>query len=50
MLWIQLLINLHCKIVNMSLESGIVPDAFKKAKAKAVVKPLLKKSTFDPNA
>ena len=32
------------KTLNLSLESGIVPKAFKKA----VVKPLIKKSNLDP--
>ena len=40
----NVLLPVFQKIVNLSLESGTVPRAFKKA----VVKPLIKKSNLDP--
>ena len=40
----DVLITVFHKIINLSLQSGIVPTAFKKA----IVKPLIKKSGLDP--
>ena len=40
----DILLSFFCKIINLSLQSGTVPQAFKKA----IVKPLLKKHNLDP--
>ena len=42
--FLDILIPILLLIINKSLQSGCVPDSFKKA----VVRPLLKKSTLDP--
>ena len=42
---IDVLINCITSIVNESIQSGIVPDCFKKA----IITPLIKKTNLDPN-
>ena len=44
--YLDIVLPVILKLINGSLESGVVPKCFKAA----VIKPLLKKSNLDPNS